>query len=181
MFKWFSRKWAFIYVTILLGNSQVNGDVEAAVKIVRILWRKCKAHLNLRNWLTEGLTKLSTETLWQAHNINDHSETRITFRRHYLYSAEEALKKQEKKLKWQNTSMEMKSYKLGNNFYVQPWKSRVKRQLQNNWLAIYIKYRLKMAISIDATDDSCIKPFTPCTHFQNSNGQHQKLFGSNYV
>ena len=62
-FRKFSRDWAFTHETISPGNSQANGAVEAAVKIMKRLMRKCKASgedllpglLNLHNTPTEGL------------------------------------------------------------------------------------------------------------------------------
>ena len=65
-FRKFSRVWAFTHETISSGNSQANGAVEAAVKIMKRLMRKCKAPgedlllglLNLRNTPTEGLNTI---------------------------------------------------------------------------------------------------------------------------
>ena len=42
-FRKFSRDWAFMRETISPGNSQANGTVEAAVKIMKCPMRKCKA------------------------------------------------------------------------------------------------------------------------------------------
>ena len=62
-FKAFTRNWCLTHETINTGNSQSNGDAEAAVEIVKRILRKSQssgedpyiALLNIRNTPTEGL------------------------------------------------------------------------------------------------------------------------------
>lgn len=56
------------------------------------------------------------------------------------------------------------------------WESRDKQWSQNSWLAVHIKYRLKMVTSIDAISNPCTKPPAPSTCFQKNNSQYQQLF-----
>lgn len=129
-FKTFSKTWLFQHETISPGNSQANGAAEAAVKIIKRLWRKCKATeedpliglLNLRNSPTEGLDTSPAQRLFgrRTKSLLPMTESKLT--PHYPYSASEAWKKQERRTRQQDTGKELRHLEPGENVRIQPLK-----------------------------------------------------------
>ena len=106
-FRKFSSDWAFTHETIFPGNSQANGAVEAAVKIMKRLMRKCKASeedlllglLNLRNTPTEGLNTSLAQRLLGLCTKSMVPTTVTLLKPSYPYSYDEAQNKEDRKLK----------------------------------------------------------------------------------
>ena len=127
-FKRFAKTWSFHHETISPGNSQANGAAEAAVKIIKRLWRKCKSTgedpliglLNLRNSPTEGLDTSPAQRLFgrRTKTLLPTTESKLT--PHYPYSASEAWKKQERRLRHSSTGKELKQLEPGDTVRVQP-------------------------------------------------------------
>ena len=106
-FRKYSRDWAFTHETKSPGNSQANGAVEAAVKIMKRLMRKCKAPgedlllglLNLRNTQTEGLNTSPAQRLLGRRTKSMVPTTETLLKLSYPYSYDEAQNKEDRKLK----------------------------------------------------------------------------------
>ena len=127
-FKKFTKAWLFNHETISPGNSQANGAAEAAVKIIKRLWRKCAATgedpliglLNIRNSPTEGLDTSPAQRLFGRRTKSMLPTTESKLTPHYPFSASEAWKKQEKRLRRQDHGKDLKHLAPGDNVRIQP-------------------------------------------------------------
>ena len=107
VFRKFSRDWAFTHETISPGNSQANGTVEAAVKIMKHLIWKCKASgedlllglLNFCNTPTEALNTSPAQRLLGRCTKSMVPTTETLLKPSYPYSYDEAQNKEDRKLK----------------------------------------------------------------------------------
>ena len=127
-FRKFLRHWAFTHETISPSNSQANGAVEVAVKIMKHLMRKCRASgedlqlglLNLCNTLTEGLNTSPAQRLLGRQTKSMVPTTETLLKSSNPYSYDEAQNKEDRKLKQWGTGRELSQLHIGSNIWVQP-------------------------------------------------------------
>ena len=127
-FRKFSKVWAFTHETIFPGNSQANGAVEAAVKIMKCLMQKCKASgedlllrlLNLCNTSTEVLNTSPVHRLLRRRIKSMVPTTETLLKPSYPYSYDEAQNKKDRKLKQRGTGRELSQLHIGSKVWVQP-------------------------------------------------------------
>jgi len=149
-FKDFTKQWGFDHQTSSPGNSQANGAAEAAVKIIKRIFRKSNAAgedpyiglLNARNTPTEGMSTSPVQRLMGrrtrtlipiSDNLLKPADTRLM--------GEERTKKDLKKRHAAERHIKRKNYNLlqqGDNVRVQPidnkkeWKQAVVTKRLNN-------------------------------------------------
>ena len=133
-FRKFSLDWAFTHKTICPGNSQENGAVEADVKIMKHLMRKCKASgedlllglLNLRNIPTEGLNTSPVQRLLARCSKSIVPTTETLLKPSYPYSYDEAQNKEDRKLKRRGTGIKLSQIHIGSKVRVQPLRPHIR-------------------------------------------------------
>ena len=133
-FRKFSRDWAFTHETISPGNSQANGAVEAAIKIMKRLMRKCKDSgedlllglVNLRNTPTEGLNTSPAQRLLGRRTKSMVPTTETLLKPSHPYSYDEAQNKEDRKLKQRGTGRELSQLHVGSYVRVQAFRSHAR-------------------------------------------------------
>ncbi len=130
VFSTFRKEWNFQHETSSPGNSQANGAAEAAVKIVKRLWRKCLASgedmllglLNLRNIPNECLDTSPSQRLFgrRTRSLLPAKNCQLTPRHHS--SDSDALKKHNNRLQKCNydTGRELMPLTKGNTVRIEP-------------------------------------------------------------